>query len=178
MSAEFMKSKFARRPSVRPSVDYLWSYCMDFFQILVVASPGPYAQNFFNMGPYGKQHGTLWETTWDPIGDKIQNATPPSNHFWILLNFFWIFSSVVLTKVRFLIFENLSIWFFRIFFFVLANMGPYGSQTSKRYSSLKSLLSPFKHFLNFLLNGPHKGTVFGFLKFWVFDFWGFFFPFR
>ena len=36
--------------SVRPSVcgiDYLWSYCMDFFQILVVASPGPYARTFF-----------------------------------------------------------------------------------------------------------------------------------
>ncbi len=51
MSAELMKSKFVRRPSVvRPSIcgiDCLWSYCMDFFQILVVASPGPYAQAFF-----------------------------------------------------------------------------------------------------------------------------------
>ena len=30
-------------------IDYLWSYCMDFFPILVVASPGPYAwkKNFF-----------------------------------------------------------------------------------------------------------------------------------
>ncbi len=39
------------RPSavVHPSVcgiDYIWSYCMDCFQISVVASPGPYAQTF------------------------------------------------------------------------------------------------------------------------------------
>ena len=38
------------RPSVHLSsvcgIDYLWSYGMDFFQILVVASPGPYAQTF------------------------------------------------------------------------------------------------------------------------------------
>ncbi len=43
------------RPSVRLSVrlsvcgiDYLCSYCMDYFQILVVASPGPYARTFFS----------------------------------------------------------------------------------------------------------------------------------
>ncbi len=41
------------------------------------------------------------------------------------------------------------------------------AKTSKRYSSLTSLLNPFKLFLNFLLSGPHKRTV---LKFWVFDF--------
>ncbi len=78
MSAELMKSKFVRRPSVvRPSVcgiDCLWTLCTDFFQILVVASPGPYAQTFFhfwkkkilnflriififvNMGPYGSEN--------------------------------------------------------------------------------------------------------------------------
>ncbi len=60
------------RPSVRPSsvcgIDYLWSYCMDCFQISVVAFPGSYAQKFFfdflgffffvfvNMGPYGSQN--------------------------------------------------------------------------------------------------------------------------
>ncbi len=47
---EIRPSSVVRRPSIRPSVcgiDYLWSYCMDFFQILVVASPGPYAQTFF-----------------------------------------------------------------------------------------------------------------------------------
>ena len=35
-----------------------------------------------------------------------------------------------------------------------------GAKTSKRYTSLKSLLNPFKLFLVFLPNGPHK-TTFG-----------------
>ena len=46
-------------------------------------------------------------------------------------------------------------------------MGPYGSQTSKRYSSLKSLLNLLKLFLNFLPNGYHRRTV---LDFWNFEF--------
>ncbi len=33
-------------PSSVCGIDYLWRYCMGFFQILVVASPGPYAQIF------------------------------------------------------------------------------------------------------------------------------------
>ncbi len=42
----------AHEIEIRPSSARLWhrlslSYCMDFFQILVVASPGPYAQMFF-----------------------------------------------------------------------------------------------------------------------------------
>ncbi len=37
-----------------------------------------------------------------------------------------------------------------------------GAKTSKRYSSLKSLLNPFKLFLNFLLSGPDKSTVLDF----------------
>ena len=41
-----MKSKFVR-PSVC-AIDYLCSYCMDFFQILIVASPGPYTQKKLN----------------------------------------------------------------------------------------------------------------------------------
>ncbi len=32
------------------------------------------------------------------------------------------------------------------------------AKTSKRYSSMKSLLNPFKLFLKFLLSGPHKST--------------------
>ncbi len=39
-----------RLSSVRPSVESIISeviYCMDFFHILAVASPGPYAQTFF-----------------------------------------------------------------------------------------------------------------------------------
>ncbi len=37
-----------------------------------------------------------------------------------------------------------------------------GGKTSKRYSTLKSLLNPFKLFLNFLLSGPHKSAVLDF----------------
>ncbi len=51
---------------------------------------------------------------------------------------------------------------FRNFFFVFVNMGPDGSQNAKCYSSLKSILLLFKLFLNFLLSGPHKSTVFYF----------------
>ncbi len=40
-----------------------------------------------------------------------------------------------------------------------------GVKTSKRYSSLKSLWNLFKLFLNFLISGPDKSTVFDFLKF-------------
>ncbi len=35
-----------------------------------------------------------------------------------------------------------------------------GAKISKRYSSYKPLPKAFKHFLNFLPNGPHK-TLFG-----------------
>ncbi len=42
-----------------------------------------------------------------------------------------------------------------------------GAKTSKRYSSLKSFVNPFKLFLNFLLSGPDKST---FLDFWNFKF--------
>ncbi len=37
-----------------------------------------------------------------------------------------------------------------------------GAKTSKRYSSLKSLLNPFKLLLKFLLSGTHKGAIFDF----------------
>ncbi len=40
-----------------------------------------------------------------------------------------------------------------------------GAKTSKRYSSLKSPLSPFKLFLNFLLSGPLKSAVLEFVNF-------------
>ncbi len=43
---------------------------------------------------------------------------------------------------------------------------PMGAKTSKRYSSLKSLLNPFKLFPNFLLIGPDKVV----LDFWNLDF--------
>ncbi len=47
-SSVVRRSSSALRPSSVCGIDYLWSYCMDFFQILVVASPGPYLQMFFS----------------------------------------------------------------------------------------------------------------------------------
>ncbi len=41
-------------------------------------------------------------------------------------------------------------------------LDPIGAKTQKRYSSLKSLLNPFKLYLNFLLSGPDKSTVLDF----------------
>ena len=42
-------SRIKIRPSSVRDIDYLWTYCMDFFQILVLASPGPYALTFFDL---------------------------------------------------------------------------------------------------------------------------------
>ena len=61
--------------------------------------------------------------------------------------------------------QKYSFGFF--FFFVSVTWDPMGVKTSKRYSSLKSLLNLFDMFLNFLINGPRKGTV---LDFWNCEF--------
>ncbi len=45
---------------------------------------------------------------------------------------------------------------------------PLGAKTSKRYSSLKSILNLFKHFPFFFLIGPCKSSLFGYLKFSIF----------
>ena len=66
-------------------------------------------------------------------------------------------------KTTFGVFEN---WSFNIFFSFSLTWEPMGAKTSKRYSSIKSLLNPFEPFLNFLLSGSHKGTV---LDFWNFE---------
>ncbi len=64
---------------VRPSVcgiDYHWSYCMDFFHILVVASHGPYAQTFFFFFIFEEKKFFFYEyfsfsLTWDPMGAHV-----------------------------------------------------------------------------------------------------------
>ncbi len=177
MSAELMKSKFVRRPSVRPSVcpsvrpsvcgiDYLLSYCMDCFQISVVASPGAYAQEknffffdflgiffvFFKMGPYGSQN---FKTLLLPqiSFESFQTLSEISSQ--------WSYKSSVLD------FWNFEFLIFQEFCSFSLTWDPMGAKTSKRYSSLKSLLNPFKLFLNFLLSGPDKSTV---LDFWNFEF--------
>ena len=70
--------------SVRPSlcgIDYLWSYCMDFFQILVVASLGSYAQKFlyifFQIFFFDFFYEyCLFSLTWDPMGVNDGRFTP------------------------------------------------------------------------------------------------------
>ncbi len=64
-------------------------------------------------------------------------------------------------------FWNFEFLIFQEFCSFSLTWDPMGDKTSKRYSSLKSLLTPFKLFLNFLLIGPHKGIV---LDFWNFEF--------
>ena len=58
-------------------------------------------------------------------------------------------------------------WFFLWIFQLLLTLYHMGAKTSKRYSSLKSLLNLFKLVLNFLLSGPHNSTFF---DFWNFEF--------
>ncbi len=77
-----------------------WAICWGHFFIFWKKK----SLNFFTNIFHFRYHGTLWEP-------KLQNATAPSNYFWILSNFSWIFFSVVLTKVVFWIFEILSFWF-------------------------------------------------------------------
>ncbi len=139
MSAELMKSKFVRRLSsvVHLSVcgiDYLWSYCMDFFQILVVASPGPYAQTFssflkktfsdflriffvfVNMGPYGSK--------------TFKTLLLPQKAFESFQTFLEFSSQWCSQKYCF---GFLKFWVYDLswIFFVFVNMGLYGSQNFK-----------------------------------------------
>ncbi len=125
MSAELMKSKFVRRPSVRhPSsvcgIDYLWSYCMDFFQILVVASPGPYAQTLFSF--LKKKHFLiLYEyfsflLTWDPMGVKISKRYSSYKSQPKVLKLVLNFPPNGPNKILLGIFDILSFWFLMIFF--------------------------------------------------------------
>ncbi len=135
---------------------------MDFSQILVVASPGPYAQTFFfifrkkkfnflqiffvfvNMGPYGSENFKTLLLLKSLLNPFI---------------FFSEFSVLDFWNFEFLIFQKFCLF--------LLTWDPMGAHTSKRYSFLKSLLNPFKLFLKFLLSGPHKSTV---LDFWNVEF--------
>ncbi len=88
-------------------------------------------------------------------------------------------------KMHFQMFEDL----FFVFVLIVLTWDPMGAQNSKRYSALKSLLNHIRHFLNFLLSGPHKNgpTALDFWEkvlFWIFweilSYWFFriLFPFR
>ncbi len=59
---------------------------------------------------------------------------------------------------------NFFIFFYEYFWFSLT-WDPMGAKTSKRYSSLKSLLNPFKLFCEFSSQWSGQMFSFGFLKF-------------
>ncbi len=103
MSAELMELKFVRRPSVC-GIDYLRSYCMDFFRILVVASAGPYFQTYF----FIFYEYFSFSLTWDPMGAKISKRY---SYLKELLNLFKLFLKFLLRcphKSTVLDFEILS----------------------------------------------------------------------
>ncbi len=63
------------------------------------------------------------------------------------------------------------------FFSFSLTWDPMGAKSSKRYSSLKSLLNPFNFFSEISSQWSWQKYCFGFLKFWVFDISGILFVF-
>ena len=118
-----------RPSSVRPcGIDYLYTYCMNFFPLVVVASPGAWATCpdvlwFFFF--FEKQNKTLMfqfftiffaSINMGPMGAKNSKRYSFKSMFNL---FFWIFFSFV-TKILFGIFEMLTLRFFTFFFVSLA----------------------------------------------------------
>ncbi len=62
----------------------------------------------------------------------------------------------------FIICEKIFFLIFNEYFSFSLTWDPMGAKTSKRYSSLKTLLNPFKLFLKFFLSSPDKSTVLDF----------------
>ncbi len=122
MSAELMKPKFVRRRSSVYGINYLLTYCMDFFQILVVASPGPYAHTaFFFFFHFWKINFWIFyeyfsfSLKWDPMGAKT------SKHYSLksFLNLFNLFRNFLLSglhKITVLDFWNFEFSILAIFF--------------------------------------------------------------
>ncbi len=83
--------------------------------------------------------------------------------FWLLVPLDYTKSQIFynyIVKKKFLIFYE--------YFSISLTSDPIGAKISKRYSSYKSQPKAFKHFLNFLPNGPHKITfgIFEILSYW------------
>ncbi len=98
---------------IRPSVcgiGYLWTYCMDFFQLLVVASPGTYPHTvclyvfvclFVCFSDFWKKKYFSFSLTWDDMGAKISkrySSYKSQPKVFLSLNLSWIFLSMILTK--------------------------------------------------------------------------------
>ena len=118
------------------------TYCMDFFRMFVVASPGLYARTFLNFYEYFS-----FSLTWDSMGGGgIQNGTPPDprNRSRKFPNFSCILK-ILKIQIRSNRFYSRSLtWTQR------------GVNISKRYCSYKSQAKIFKVVLNFLPNGLTK----------------------
>ena len=128
---------------------YIWSYCMDFFQFLVVASPGP--RSFFN-----DLNGCVTNMFWffvnmGPYGSVILLLQITAESFQTFLVFFSQCSS----QKCIWDFWNLENRYLNAFYSFSLTWDPMGVKNSKRYS-YKSQPKLMKLVLNFPPNGPHK----------------------
>ncbi len=120
------QSSWNRNSSVVPPslcvINYLWTYWMDCFQILVLAFAGPYAQTYFEFLKK-KTNSIFYEyfsfsLTWDPMGAKISKRYSCLKSLLNLFKPFLIFllggphqSTVFFLFFFIWIFEILSFWF-------------------------------------------------------------------
>ncbi len=171
MSAELMKSKFVRRPSVvrlwhrlslkllhgflsNLSCGFPWAIWLEGFFFFFWFCLRIFFM-FVNIGPYGSQNFKML-------------LLPQSllNSFKLCLNFLLSGSH----NSTILDFWNFDFFDFSGILFVFVNMGPYGSQNFKTLLLPHITFELFQTFLNFLSQGSSQKYFFGFLKFWVFDF--------
>ena len=129
MSAELIVWDFVHPLSVHPCRKYLWTYCMDFFQILVVASPGPYARIFWIFEK--KNFDFFYEyflisLTWDPISKRYSDDKLQPKVLKLLLNF--LPNGPYRTTLGFLKFWKFK---FQQILLIFNGMGPYGSDNFK-----------------------------------------------
>ena len=96
------------------------------------------------------------------MGDKLQNATPPTNRSWKPSNFSWIFFPMVLIKPSLGLLEFWN-WNFND---VFVNIGPYGSQNFKVLLLLQIAAECFQTLPGFF----SMVLRLGFLKFWNWNF--------
>ncbi len=168
MSAELMKLKFHPSPShpfVRPCHDYFCTpKCSDFFQILIVASPRPYARivvlKFWNKEHIFHLYDFFF--SFSLISDHLEakRYSPYKSQpkvFEFLLNFLQNGLRVC------------AFWKFEIFpfFSVFVNMGPNRSETFKTILLLQNAAKRFQTCHFFSCNGLHKATL---RNFYIFSF--------
>ena len=146
-----MKSTSVRRPSVC-GINYLWTDCVDFFQILVLPFPGPYAQTFSEL-----KKNDFWifyeyfslSLTWDPIGAKIlKRYSLPQITFESFQSFSEI-SSQLSTQKYCLGFLTFWVYDFSLFFFLFVNMGPCQSKNFKMLLLPQITFESFQTFSEF-----------------------------